>query len=451
LKRRTNRHHSRRVRRVGRRHRFGGRWAIIAVLVVLGLIAMSTRVFGTALAGASIDDVAIPVPMSVPAPALAPELAQAWTEITGDELRALLEAAVEAHEVPAMAGAIVTADRIVSVAHFGHRVAGGDAVVTADDLWHLGSCTKAMTATLLACLIADGVADEPSGAKLAWNLRFDAMLANDLAAASAEIDDAQAKVTLLDLVRLRGAIPPAPSPAAWMQAWADHASGEHSATAQRERFVRRVLADPLGSPGRHIYSNQSYAIAGLVAERFAGEPYEALMLSRLATPLGITTMGFGAPETSTNVGRQPRGHDASGRPIGPDGPTDNPTAIAPASRVHMSMADWARFVQAHLRGRGRGGCDQLGLDAEAFEALHTPPESEGSESVPYAGGWLVRERAPFGRTLWHNGSNTMWYAEMWLAPEADVAVLIVGNRGGPAGERAVGEIRDAILKRLGSE
>jgi CubicO group peptidase (beta-lactamase class C family) len=58
--------------------------------------------------------------------------------------------------VPALGGALVTLEGEPEVWVAGTRRAGGDERVTPDDLWHLGSCTKSMTATLVALLVARG-------------------------------------------------------------------------------------------------------------------------------------------------------------------------------------------------------------------------------------------------------------------------------------------------------
>lgn len=64
------------------------------------------------------------------------------------------------HGLPALGGAIVRADgrdgaRVV-VGVTGVRAEGSTAAVTTDDPWHLGSCTKAMTATLVALEVERG-------------------------------------------------------------------------------------------------------------------------------------------------------------------------------------------------------------------------------------------------------------------------------------------------------
>ncbi len=69
-----------------------------------------------------------------------------------DRARALLEATGS----PGAMVAVVDADG-PRVAAAGVRIRGGDAPVTPDDLWHMGSNTKAMTATLAARLVEQGV------------------------------------------------------------------------------------------------------------------------------------------------------------------------------------------------------------------------------------------------------------------------------------------------------
>lgn len=67
-------------------------------------------------------------------------------------LAAALEFVRDAYGLPALAGMIVHRDRLIEMAAVGTRVAGGPEPVTVDDLWHIGSITKAMTATVVVRL-----------------------------------------------------------------------------------------------------------------------------------------------------------------------------------------------------------------------------------------------------------------------------------------------------------
>jgi D-alanyl-D-alanine carboxypeptidase len=71
-----------------------------------------------------------------------------------------LEAIRLQYKLPALGGAIVTSAGLQSVAVTGLRKFGSDVVASVDDLWHLGSNTKAMTSTLAAVAVEAG--------KIAW-------------------------------------------------------------------------------------------------------------------------------------------------------------------------------------------------------------------------------------------------------------------------------------------
>ena len=123
-------------------------------------------------------------------------------------------------------------------------------------------------------------------------------------------------------------------------------------------------------------------------------------------------------------------------PIPPSPIADNPAVIGPAGTVHCSLADWAKFATMHLRGEN--GKEPL-LPAEVFHKLHTATDGE------YAFGWLVAKRGwAGGATLSHVGSNTMWTADIWLAPKKNAAYLAATNVGAQSGFQAC----DAAITEL---
>src|SRR5262249_14119213 len=69
------------------------------------------------------------------------------------DLRALLEKVRETHAVPALGAAVVSKSGVVQLAVVGVRKRGEKQIATESALFHLGSCTKPMTATLIAALI----------------------------------------------------------------------------------------------------------------------------------------------------------------------------------------------------------------------------------------------------------------------------------------------------------
>jgi CubicO group peptidase (beta-lactamase class C family) len=337
-----------------------------------------------------------------------------------ENLNSLLQPILKKYDLPALAGAIVTSKGLVAVGAVGVRKYGTDSPVTINDQFHLGSDTKAMTATLLATLVEEG--------KLSWNTTLEQVFP-DLAA---KMNPAYKKVTLEQLLAQRSGF----TDDSWPQGktFQDMHSLPGTPREQRATYIAMILAEPpRNEPGStFLYSNRNYAVAGAIAERIANDSWENLMQRRIFDPLGMKNCGFGAMGTPgiTDPKRidEPWQHMLLSldmhRAIPPGPLADNPPAIGPAGTVHCSIVDWGKFVTAHLRGeKGEAGI----LKPETFKRLHAAPF--GGD---YAFGWLVANRswAGNGPALNHAGSNNQNFAIVWMAPAKDFAVLVATNQAG---------------------
>ncbi|MEM8783655.1 MAG: serine hydrolase domain-containing protein [Planctomycetota bacterium] len=327
-----------------------------------------------------------------------------------DGLGPALEAIRAEHDLPAMSGAIVTAEGIRHLATVGVRKKNDpdQTPATDDDLWHLGSCGKAITATLIARLVEAGT------------LRFDQTLAESFPDAADELPESHRGITLHQLLTHRSGLPANFTLLAYVQ--------ETDPAAARRKVFRETIDTPLAhAPGSaYLYSNWGYTLAGHVAERAAGKPFEQLLRDEVFGPLGMTTAGFGGTGTLGQID-QPWPHTGNGRPTLINGPAmDNLPVMAPAGTIHMSMRDWAKFVAEHLKGR-QGQSDFLSRDT--FRRLHTPAEEVIGDDH-YALGWNAVKRGWAGdaRALNHGGDNTMNHATAWLAPARGFAVLVATNQ-----------------------
>jgi CubicO group peptidase (beta-lactamase class C family) len=248
-------------------------------------------------------------------------------------------------------------------------------------------------------------------------------------------------VTVEQVLHHRGGVPGDPPPAAWKRAWEE----KGTPTEQRREFIEAILAQPPAAPPgtKMIYSNQGYAIIGAMLEKITGRDYETLITEKLFKPLHMDTAGFGPPGTKDEVD-QPRGHVHKLFMTIPMR-VDNPPAIASAGRVHCSLDDLARFAMFHLQHATNGL-----LKPETLARLHTPPVAADIENPleNYACGWVILQRDwAGGTTWWHNGSNTMWYIVMWLAPEKNFAVIAATNIAGPDAEQGCDEAATAMIQK----
>lgn len=115
-------------------------------------------------------------------------------------------------------------------------------------------------------------------------------------------------------------------------------------------------------------------------------------------------------------------------------------ALAPAGDTSLSILDYGRYLQAHLRGL-RGSPDLL--RPETYRFLHEPVgENQGTG---YALGWGVRELDGVP-THGHSGSAGTFYTRLAMQPTRDFAVAVVTN----AGDEDAGEaVREAIRELMG--
>ncbi|HEY4414272.1 MAG TPA: serine hydrolase domain-containing protein [Verrucomicrobiae bacterium] len=325
------------------------------------------------------------------------------------------------HQLPALAVVVVKDGKICDRVAVGIRNVNDPVPITTNDLFHIGSCTKSMTATLAAMFIEEG--------KLRWNTTIVEVFPE----LKGKMDPRYETVTVEQLLTQRSGVPGEPPPAAWARAWKEVGTP----VEQRYAFISAVLAQPPAvAPGtKFIYSNQNYALVGAMLEKIAGRSWEELITEKLFKPLHMDSAGFGVPGTKGKV-NQPWGH---ARKFSVTLPVqrDNPPAISPAGRVHCSLDDLARYVIFQMEGERTNGL----LKAETVRKLHTPPA--GGD---YACGWVCLERDwAGGRTLMHNGSNTMWYVVMWLAPEKDFAVIAATNIAGSGAEDGCDDAASAMI------
>ena len=337
-----------------------------------------------------------PAPLAATTEAVELPTAPGQTNLAG-----ILEVIRAKYKIPCLAAAVLEGDQLVARGITGVRKAGSSERATLNDQFHLGSDTKAMTATLVAELIEEG--------KLDWSTTIGQIFGGSVK----DMDPAWRTVTVEQLLTHRGGAPTNLNEGGlWSRLW----ERKGTPTEQRMELVKGVLSrPPAAAPGtKYIYSNAGYAIVGAMVEKITGRPWEELMQERLFKPLGITSGGFGAPGKGGAVD-EPWGHTAVGTPVEPGPEADNPAAIGPAGTVHMTLADWSKFIALHLRGDSANPHRQVKLLKSAtFDRLHRPADGPGPG---YACGWLIAKRVwakgsqpgDSGRVLTHAGSNTMWF------------------------------------------
>ena len=329
--------------------------------------------------------------------------------------------------VPSLATVVFSSKEILAEGADGERRAGSGARVTISDKFHVGSITKSMTGTLAAILVEDGTLDWKTAlGEAAPDIRMHADVRG---------------ITLEQLLRHRSGLDrDIPD-----RLFAKLRLRDERPATQRERLAREMLkAPPKSKPDSTFeYSNAGYTFAGLILERRARTPWEKLITEKLFAPLGMKSAGFGPPAKDARDLDQPWGHTADGSPVEPGPEADNIPAIGPAGTAHMSLRDLARYGQWHLRENGP--IEPPLIKPQALRFLHGTGKPDG-----YHFGWnrYARDWAG-GQALSHNGSNTMFFAVIWLAPARDFGMVAAANQGGEKAERACDAAASLAVGRFG--
>ena len=319
-----------------------------------------------------------------------------------------------AQQLPGLAAVVVRSDGPPQVYVSGERRIGKGDLITPADRMHLGSLTKAITATVIGALAEKQL------------MTLETTIGQTFPELLAKIQPAYRNVSVRQLLTHAAGLPPYGTTGSLRGLL----TLKGTPTEQRYTFVERVLSEPPRfAPGSsHEYSNAGAAIAGAMAERIGGSPYRQLVEQLIFAPLGGHA-AFGNPGRAGAP--QPWGHlrtiVGTVTEVTPAYPVyTTPPAIEPAGDASPSMPDYGRFLQLHLRGlRGR---DDV-LKAATIQDLHRR----------VALGWTVIPRDGV-ESHEHFGSSGAYVAYATIQPSRDVAVGVFTNMGGSQG------LRDAVAR-----
>jgi CubicO group peptidase (beta-lactamase class C family) len=349
-------------------------------------------------------------------------------------LNATLDAIRVKYELPALAGAIAVKGRIVAAGATGTRVHGRNIPVSLDDRFHLGSDTKAMTATIAGMLVDEG--------KLRWDSTVGEILGADIVGLHPKF----AAIRLEQLLSHSSGIPT--DTKEMIDLYVSGDGYDYNLSDYRKRLIGVIGKSepvvPQGSPFQ--YSNFGYITAGAMIEKVSGQPWEMLIRERIFAPLRLSTAGLGPQATMGKIDA-PIGHDVTDGKIAPRfwGPAaDGPAVMGPAGIAHMSIRDFARWASWNA---GEGKRAPALVKPETLKFIHaakvkTPvienPKPGTPKTGEYAFGWGIVTFPWTGHPiLTHNGSNSMNLAIVFIDPAEDIAIVGATNFPGSRADAAL--------------
>ena len=346
------------------------------------------------------------------------------SDLSGKSLNRYLVNIRKEYNLPAIGAAVIRMEKIEDAEVIGIRRLGDESKVTLSDCFHIGSNTKSLTAMLAAMIVEDGLLD--------WETK----VIDVFPELKNTIHYSYMMITLKDLLYHRAGIPPYNLVGSFDKIPAFSGTVKQ----KRKQFVLwQLKQEPKGKTGEYEYSNAGYDIAAAILEEVTKKSWKELIVEKIFKPLKLSSAGFGWPANKNP--EQPWGHwqkmndRTPVEPLPPDHEWKLPDIDAPSGDIHMSIPDFARYVQNHLRGlNGKGNL----LLSQTYKTLHKP-------NGEYAMGWRV-EKINTQNCSFHYGSGGTFFAAMLVSHEKNIAVVVATNSGVRSAASACQKVINDLLK-----
>ncbi len=317
--------------------------------------------------------------------------------------------------VPGVAYAVVADGDITSTGERGVVKIGGEAEVTPDTTFVVGSISKSFTALAVMQLVEAGEADlegtisqyldgfsgRPAGPVtirqlLSHTSGFSTLQGNGSAAASRR--------------------------------------GDTNAMDELERSVDALVeVAPTHGPGEQFeYSNLNYRILGRLVEVVSGQEFGAYVTSNILEPVGMWHSFVADGQVHDSMATGHASWFGIKRPLA-DRPTDR--ATAPQGGIIATAGDLARYMQMMLNGQ-----DDVLSAAGKVQMMR----SASAASPAYGFGWYVDQG---NGTVWHTGVSPGFESLAWMRPAEKKGAVVLVNGVGGVGFAETTELRTGIAAR----
>ena len=194
--------------------------------------------------------------------------------------------------------------------------------------------------------------------------------------------------------------------------------GDH---VSRDEIIALVQRQPSlqNAPGAEFnYNNTAFALASIVVERVAKQPFAEFMAQRVFAPLGMTHSTVRADRhatvrgATTGYSRAPNGE---WRDLG-----DLPSSMG-AGGIYTTIGDLQLWVENYAKPR-------VGK-AESIALMMTPFTLTNGKSTGYGMGLFIDKQGPLTR-IHHGGADISHRSQLAYYPGINAGVTVQSNDGG---------------------
>lgn len=336
-----------------------------------------------------------------------------------------IESSRQDWNIPGMAVGIVKDGKVIYAKGFGEKQLGSGESVDANTIFSIASVSKNMTAAALGILVDQGKIDwdDKITDHIPWFQLKDPWVTQEL--------------TLRDALTHRVGL--------------GRILGnrlQFMTESSRDSVLYRMRYMELEKPFRSefVYNNIMYSLAGQIIEYVDGRTWDVFLKEELFEPLEMnsTTTSISAIKTEDNQAYPHQEIEGKVVPI----QRRNWDNAGPAGGVNTSINDLNKWMLLQLGVPGNYNGKSL-ISIEQMNEIHRPQmlrsnNNAKSAQASYGLGWSITDYKG-KRVITHGGATDGFNTAMYLMPELELGIIVVGNTFNSLGNAVAYQVMDAYL------
>jgi len=328
-------------------------------------------------------------------------------------------------KIPGMAVGIVKGGKVVYAKGFGEKRLGSGTPVDANTIFSIASVSKNITAAALGILVDEGKIDwdDKITKHIPWFQLKDPWVTQ-------EITIRDALTHRVGLGRILG------NRLQFMTA------------SPRDTILYQMRYMELEKPFRSefVYNNVMYSLAGQIIEHVDGRTWDEFLIQRLFTPLEMTSASTSILQLKSTDNQAYPHQEIDGKII----PIQrrNWDNAGPAGGVNASVNDLIKWMLMQLGTSGSYNGKTI-ISEKQMNEIHKPqmaqrPSNAMAAQSSYGLGWNITDYKG-KRVITHGGATDGFNTSMYLMPELELGIIVVGNTFNSLGNAVAYQVMDAYL------
>lgn len=336
-----------------------------------------------------------------------------------------VEASRQDWKIPGMAIGIVKDGEVVYAKGFGEKKLGGGEAVDANTIFSIASVSKNITAAALGILVDEGKIDwdDKVTQHIPWFKLKDPWVTNELTIRDALVHRVGSGRVLGNRLQFMTDSP-------------------------RDTILYQMRYMDLEKPFRsdYVYNNVMYSLVGQIIEHVEGVTWDEFLQTRLFEPLGMTSATTSITAIKENDNQAYPHQEIEGEVVSIQ--RRNWDNAGPAGGVNASINDLNKWMLMQLGTSGEYNGKTI-VSRKQMNEIHKPQmvRGQGNAMGPqatYGFGWSITDHKG-KRVITHGGATDGFNTAMYLMPELELGIIVVGNTFNRLGNAVAYQVMDAYL------